>query len=1458
MQSNSRFQRWAGRLAQACACATCAVGLVVSLAWILGGGTFKLPFIKVPVAPSTAWLMVLLGTGLFLQTRWSKRPALHWFYHGLMGLTLVTAGLVLLAHARNWELPFEAWMVANAGVMAALKTGRMAVPAALLFTLGTFGLWLEATGSAWWPWARRAATVCGFSVVVAGAVFALTSLAGVAELYPVGRWRVAPLTSALFVAWGTGLLGATLADGSVLRWMAGETQAEGAFHLRRFDRVLLASCAALLVGLTVGGVSYLRQKIMEARADVQEDLRAIADLKLDQITSWRSERLSDARFFHQAEFVRRDVEACLADPASAKARADVLQWLTLLKGGTRYRWVALFDANARLLLSVPREGESYDSQTRQRITATLAAAEPQMDDLASFGSNDLHMDVLFPIPAVNKGGVSGAKPPVAAVLLRLSPHDVLFPLLKKWPMASGTAETVLVRRQQDQAVLLNELRHATSRPLTRTFPLVRTNLPAVRAAQGFSGSFEGVDYRGKAVLAELRVVSNSPWRMVVKEDTEEIYAGARQRAWSVVGLFAALGLLLLAITGLVWQQRNTELLHQRLIARREQALSERLSHFMNLVNDVILLSDSQGRIVDANPRASEVYGHSLEELRHMPLSALLAPEVGDELDADGHPHEKETARLFQTVHCRKDSSRFPVEISRRRVEIGGEFFWLGVLRDITQRQEAEAERERLIGILERTPDFVGVVDLQGRVLYLNATLRRLAGLPTEAEGRLRTLADFLPAWAAERVSQEGLPSAKRDGTWIGETALRSVSGHEFPVSQVILAHKDARGEVTHFSSIMRDLSERKRMEQILRTNEERLRTIIEHSTQLHYSHTPDHLLTYVSPQSREFLDCEPGEALVRLTDFLSNHPANAGGVETTETAIRTGQRQPPFELELISRKGRKLWVEVNESPVVLKGRTVAVVGSLTDITQRKRSEQVIQRLAQLSRDLGAASEANQAAQALADAALELLGWDACFLKVRSADMKHAQFMLSMDTINGQRVHVPPGAGDEVTRTEQRLLSEGGLLILREPQTTEMFVPFGNTDQPSRSLLYVPLRHHGRYLGLFSIQSYQPQAYDRAALDLLQTLADHVAGALERLRAEATLRETERRLSTLVANLPAGFAYRCRNDRDWTMDLVTAGAQNLLGVAPEELTSGQVTYNSLVHPDDQQRVWDEVQAALTLQQPYQLEYRLLPRQGAEKWVWEQGRGVFNDRGEVQGLEGLIADITARKHAEAATHELSGRLLAAQDEERRRIARELHDTTAQTIAALCVNLTMLESRIPASNREARRVLTDAAALGERAGQEIRTLSYLLHPPILEHVGLAGAIREYAAGFTRRSGVQARVEIGANLGRFAPEVELALLRIVQESLVNVHRHSGSPTAVIRLRLQRDVVVLDVADVGKGLRAELLAGDEEGRLGVGIPGMRERLRHLGGHLELKSSNAGTIIRAVLPLHRGAQLDKN
>jgi PAS domain S-box-containing protein len=156
---------------------------------------------------------------------------------------------------------------------------------------------------------------------------------------------------------------------------------------------------------------------------------------------------------------------------------------------------------------------------------------------------------------------------------------------------------------------------------------------------------------------------------------------------------------------------------------------------------------------------------------------------------------------------------------------------------------------------------------------------------------------------------------------------------------------DKEGTVAGCQAALEDVTARKEAEVSLADSERKLRAIVEHSTNLFYSHTPDHVLTYVSPQTRQFFDCEPEEALVRWTEFLTDNPQNAIGMQLTEKAIETGEVQPPYELELVGKKGRVIWVSVHESPVVVDGKTVSIVGSLTDITRRKRSELVQRRLA---------------------------------------------------------------------------------------------------------------------------------------------------------------------------------------------------------------------------------------------------------------------------------------------------------------------------------------------------------------------------------------------------------------------------------------------------------------------------------------------------------------------------------
>lgn len=236
-----------------------------------------------------------------------------------------------------------------------------------------------------------------------------------------------------------------------------------------------------------------------------------------------------------------------------------------------------------------------------------------------------------------------------------------------------------------------------------------------------------------------------------------------------------------------------------------------------------------------------------------------------------------------------------------------------------------------------------------------------------------------------------------------------------------------------------------------------------------------------------------------------------------------------------------------------------------------------------------------------------------------------------------------------------------------------------------------------------------------------------------------------------------------------------------------------------------------------------------------------------KGKLIGVYGIYHDVSQRKEAEMEVRQLSAQLLKLQDEERRRIARELHDCTAQRFAALNMNLAKLREICGISVPEAETVIADCENLAKESARELRTISYLLHPPTLDDIGLRSAITWYARGFAARSGIQVKLELSEDIPRLPLDVETMMFRVVQEGLSNVHRHSGSSIATVRLIADVEHIILELVDVGRGMPANL-QGATAAEFGVGIAGMRERVHQLGGRLEIVSDNRGTTLRVLQP----------
>lgn len=250
-------------------------------------------------------------------------------------------------------------------------------------------------------------------------------------------------------------------------------------------------------------------------------------------------------------------------------------------------------------------------------------------------------------------------------------------------------------------------------------------------------------------------------------------------------------------------------------------------------------------------------------------------------------------------------------------------------------------------------------------------------------------------------------------------------------------------------------------------------------------------------------------------------------------------------------------------------------------------------------------------------------------------------------------------------------------------------------------------------------------------------------------------------------------------------------------------------------------------------------------------------VNSEPGDEQLLEALasigaqLGRVVERKRVEESLRSLSAHLLRSQDEERRRIGRELHDSVGQYLVAMQMNLNSLRIGIPQSDSTARHHISESIELIKRCSTEIRTLSYLLHPPHLEEVGLVSTISWYVDGFSKRSGIVVAVDIAGDLGRCSPDVELALFRVLQESLTNIHRHSGTKSARVRMYMNEKDLILEIADQGSGIKIAGTSAQSSMNSGVGIAGMTERLAELGGNLVVSSNSDGTIVKAVIPFER-------
>ncbi len=320
----------------------------------------------------------------------------------------------------------------------------------------------------------------------------------------------------------------------------------------------------------------------------------------------------------------------------------------------------------------------------------------------------------------------------------------------------------------------------------------------------------------------------------------------------------------------------------------------------------------------------------------------------------------------------------------------------------------------------------------------------------------------------------------------------------------------------------------------------------------------------------------------------------------------------------------------------------------------------------------------------------------------------------------------------------------------------------------------------------------------------------------------------------------------------TMARLSKNLRQMYGLsADEEFTRER--YTEHVHPRDRTRVRRIIDEALAGCKPFEYQLRYILPTGDTRFLFTRGIPIAGPDGKTTRVIGVVQDVTELNRAQEKQRQLWRQMIQGRDEERRRMARELHESAGQSLAALKMNLSRLYESLPKGTKLARTLWRSSVELADAAVREVRTVSYLMHPPLLDEAGLGPAVRWYARGFAERSKIAVTVDIPDDFGRASQEVETTVFRVVQEALTNVHRYSGSNTARIRISRENGRLSAEVQDEGCGLAVVSEGMRSKAPSGVGIAGMRERVQHLNGTFEIESApGRGTVLRVGLPIDGG------
>jgi len=729
-------------------------------------------------------------------------------------------------------------------------------------------------------------------------------------------------------------------------------------EMKSFSRWLIVATGLVTLTLIGGGYWFYIYQEQAFRENTEANLQAAAELKVNQIAEWRSEQLRDASSFMKSTFFSEALERFLADPQTELAE-KILSQFRSIQELFNYRDVMLVDRDGQVHLSLRKHHGSLHDEAARYLVEALREGRPVMTDLHA-GPADLppHIDVVAPLFSQT----DKTRDPNGAVILQIDARQFLYPLIQFWPTPSVSAETLLVRKEGEAVLFLNDLRHQPDTALKLRIPLSKKNVPAVMAVLGKEGILQGTDYRGVGVLSVLKAIPNSPWFMVSKMDDAEALAGWRFRSILLLVLVIALLAFLLTAVGVVWQRTRKS--HYKELFLAETALRKaEEGHRITLmsVGDGIISTDAEGRVEILNPVAEALTGWRQEEARGKPLELVFRIFNEETRQPVKNPVSKAlneglvVGLANHTALVAQDGTERPIADSAApiRDEHGKMIGVVFVFRDQSEQRAAQRlltqEKEQAQQYLDVVGVMLIALDTSGRVTLVNKKGCEILGYEEGDVLGKDWVEHFLPDKVRHEV--KGYFSGIISGYLEMDEYLESVVLANSGEARLIAWHnsilRDHGGSIIGILSSGEDITDRKKTQLALRESEKQYRLLMENLHAGVVVHALDTNILFCNNAAPQLLGLSHDEMMGKTVidpawSFLREDESPMPLDEYPVNQV-ISRLEPLTNLVVgINRPLTKdrVWVLVNAYPVFKEEKDLEhVVVTFVDITARKAMEE---------------------------------------------------------------------------------------------------------------------------------------------------------------------------------------------------------------------------------------------------------------------------------------------------------------------------------------------------------------------------------------------------------------------------------------------------------------------------------------------------------------------------------------